>query len=286
MHLEGQRDKILRNEDLTDTVRAFLEEEIDTLLDTHIGTDDAGESSLDDLSTAVVAIGLPEHDVSEERLAELRGHEAIRAELYDIVDRQLSAREADVGENDWALVERLVLLRTVDSLWVEHLTELDDLRRGIHLRGYAQTDPINAFKVEAYRLYQELQGLIRHQVATTILRVSVVRQPQQAPQPMTMVAPIGAASGDGRGASPDGRAGGTAGTLGASGVGSSGVAAAVPLAAGPMAGSGARAGRVPAGVAGASASGAAAVGPDGRKLGRNDQCWCGSGKKFKRCHGA
>ena len=82
------------------------------------------------------------------------------------------------------MVERLVLLRTIDSLWVEHLTELDDMRRGIGLRGYAQQDPLNEFRREAYRLYEELSGLIRHQVASSIFRVTVTRQPQEA-APMT-----------------------------------------------------------------------------------------------------
>ena len=264
-----ERDKILRNEDLTETVRAFLGDEIDALVDEHLVGSDPDEWSIDELSKAFAALGLPERDVAESRLRALGGPEPMRVELHEVVDRQLAEREREVGESDWAMVERLVLLRTVDSLWVEHLTELDDLRRGIHLRGYAQTDPVNAFKVEAFRLYQELQGLIRHHVATAILRVSIVRQPQQAAQPLPMARPLGGALA--------GREGDDRATAGA----------AMPLAASPMARAGARAGRIPAAAAGAAGlAGAAAAGPGGRKLGRNDPCWCGSGKKFKRCHGA
>ena len=94
--------------------------------------------------------------------------------------RQLAiadGRGAEAGEAEWALVERMVLLRTIDSLWVEHLTEIDDMRRGIGLRGYAQQDPLNEFRREAFELYGELRELIRHQVATTIFRVTVTRQP-------------------------------------------------------------------------------------------------------------
>ena len=58
-----------------------------------------------------------------------------------------------------------MLLRTIDSLWVEHLTEVDDTRRGIGLRGYAQQDPLNEFRKEAFRLYEELRDFIRRQVA-------------------------------------------------------------------------------------------------------------------------
>ena len=98
--------------------------------------------------------------------------------LRELADATLEAKEAEVGETDWAMVERLVLLRTIDSLWVEHLTELDDMRRGIGLRGYAQQDPLNEFRREAFRLYEELRDLIRHQVASTIFRVTVTRQAQ------------------------------------------------------------------------------------------------------------
>ena len=100
-----------------------------------------------------------------------------REHIRDLADEQLAAKQAEVGEEDWKTVERLVLIRTIDSLWVEHLTELDDMRRGIGLRGYAQQDPLNEFKREAFQLYDELRGLIRHGVASSIFRVTVTRQP-------------------------------------------------------------------------------------------------------------
>ena len=87
--------------------------------------------------------------------------ETIGGPLRDLADDKLAAKSAEVGEEDWKTVERLVLIRTIDSLWVEHLTELDDMRRGIGLRGYAQQDPLNEFKREAFALYDELRDLIR-----------------------------------------------------------------------------------------------------------------------------
>src|SRR5204863_7002090 len=122
------------------------------------------------------------------------GKEGIGAHLSELAEQRLAEKEAEVGETDWALVERLVLVRVIDSLWVEHLTELDDMRRGIGLRGYAQQDPLNEFKKEAFSLYEELRSLIRHQVATTVFRVSVTRQAPPPPQPMPMVAPIRSSS--------------------------------------------------------------------------------------------
>src|SRR5207344_1218536 len=119
-------------------------------------------------------------------LWEVHSREAIIDHVRDLADDRLAAKAAEVGEEDWKTVERLVLIRTIDSLWVEHLTELDDMRRGIGLRGYAQQDPLNEFRREAFRMYEELRDLIRHGVASTIFRVTVTREPApgDAPRPM------------------------------------------------------------------------------------------------------
>ena len=122
---------------------------------------------------------------------------------------------------------RAVILRSIDQLWVEHLTEVDDLRRGIGLRGYAQEDPLNAFKKEAFKLYDEFQGLIRVSIGRSILRVSVVQQ--EAPRPKIVAT-------------------------------SSASTTSAPAPKAPV---------------------VAAAG-----VGRNDPGPCGSGKKYKQCHGA
>ena len=119
----------------------------------------------------------PGEGLGADELWDVGGREAVAEHIREIADARLDAREQEVGEADWGQVERIVLLRTIDSLWVEHLTEIDDMRRGIGLRGYAQQDPLNEFRREAYRLYEELRGLIRHGVASSIFRVTVQRQP-------------------------------------------------------------------------------------------------------------
>ena len=175
----AERDKVLHNEDLTETVQSFLDEEVEALVDTHLVGEDPGDWNLDGLSSALAAMGLTGEGTSADELWELRSREAIAVHVRDLADERLAAKAAEVGEEDWKTVERLVLIRTIDSLWVEHLTELDDMRRGIGLRGYAQQDPLNEFKREAFQLYDELRGLIRHGVASSIFRVTVTRQPPQ-----------------------------------------------------------------------------------------------------------
>ena len=281
----AERDKVLHNEDLTDTVRAFLDEELDALLDQHCASEQPDDWGMESLSMALRALGLDGPGTSEDELWEAGGREALAGHLHALADARLEAKEAEVGEVDWAMVERLVLLRTIDSLWVEHLTELDDMRRGIGLRGYAQQDPLNEFKKEAFSLYDQLQGLIRHQVATTIFRVQVVRQPSApTPDEAQLAASLAAGatamtSGPRAGATP-----GLAATAAAASTravtrgGDLGGVVARGLPTGPAI----RAMQQQVGDrAVAPAKGA---GP-GAKLGRNDPCHCGSGLKYKKCHG-
>ena len=115
--------------------------------------------------------------------------------MVDAVAEAYERKRTETGEEGIAVLERVVLLRVIDSLWVEHLTAVDDMRRGIGLRAYSQRDPLNEFKVEAYRMFDELKDTIRHDVTHTIFRVSVAREPAAQPTP----------SGDGRSPRPDRR---------------------------------------------------------------------------------
>ena len=166
----AERDKVLRNEDLTETVRAFLDEDIDALVDPHLSRT-ARAVGHRRPHGGLKRMGIGPDEVTEDELLRPRLPRGDHEHLARSSPTKLDAKEAEVGE-EWAMVERFVLLRTIDSLWVEHLTELDDMRRGIGLRGYAQQDPLNEFRKEAFRLYEELRGFIRHQVASTIFRVT------------------------------------------------------------------------------------------------------------------
>jgi len=179
------------------------------------------------------------------------------------------------------------------------------MRRGIGLRGYAQQDPLNEFRKEAFRLYEELSDLIRRQVATTIFRVSVRRESETVPL-----------SGPGQPARPVGDGSNGSGTNGASGGGAVAAGVAAVAAASTAAGAAAR-GPIGAGQAAMRQPGMTGAGPisglpsdpmksarevpgdaaaasgtrpgftpSGARIGRNDPCWCGSGQKYKRCHGA
>ncbi len=286
----AERDKVLHNEDLTSTVQDFIDEEIDTLVDSHLQGETQEQWDYDGLADAIKAMGLTGDGLSADELWDVGGREAVSEHLKDIADARLAEREAEIGEADWAQVERIVLLRTIDSLWVEHLTEVDDMRRGIGLRGYAQQDPLNEFRREAYRLYEELRGLIRHGVASSIFRVTVQRQPP----PDSGLAKALAAGADALRAADTTNGGArqpAPATATAAAAGSAVLRGALPAA--PTARNVTESlGDAPvapgaAGGGNGASSGGARPGytPTGERIGRNDPCWCGSGQKYKKCHG-
>ncbi|HEY2916972.1 MAG TPA: preprotein translocase subunit SecA, partial [Candidatus Limnocylindrales bacterium] len=299
----AERDKVLRNEDLTETIRAFLDEEIDDLVTRHLsgasGSDHASEEGMAELLQELQRMGIGADKVSADDLIELGPAGAVAEHIKDVADELLAAREAEIGTESWPQVERFVLLRTIDSLWVEHLTELDDMRRGIGLRGYSQQDPLNEFKKEAFGLYDELTGFIRHGVANAILRVQI--QPQAPPPgPFAMqgpgqLAPDGrngnGRNGNGRGAGAPGpgaastgvRAPGTAILAGGAATGTA--ASRIMGPSGNGAAPGAKGQPGATGQPGAPAQARPGYTPAGAKIGRNDACWCGSGLKYKKCHG-
>jgi len=309
----AERDKVLRNEDLTETVREFLDQEIEAMADTYVGGMSPSEWNLEGLSAALRAMGLEGDETSEGALDEAAtSRETLVEHLKNLADAQIEAREQEHGGEVWSQVERFVLLRTIDSLWVEHLTELDDMRRGIGLRGYAQQDPLNEFRKEAFRLYEELSDLIRRQVATTIFRVSVKREPQTVPLPgpgqparhthadgsIHPGPPHDEAPSNGAARAATAVAAGAATTVasGAASPLSGGQAALRQPASAPLADPSAirglaadpmRTARQSPGDANATnGSPRAGFTPSGARIGRNDPCWCGSGQKYKKCHGA
>ncbi|MGD8683128.1 MAG: preprotein translocase subunit SecA [Chloroflexota bacterium] len=299
-----ERDKVLHNEDLSETVLAFVEQELAGVIDAHLGEVEA-EWDFEGLSESLGALGLTGDAFSADALDEQGGRDDIVEYINDRAADALDAREQEYGEEVWALVERAVLLRAIDTLWVEHLTELEDFRRGVGLRGYGGRDPLVEFKREAFSLYDELRGFIQHQVASTIFRVSVQRREEAAapgePQAMPTLSPEQLAKlksgGNGAPAQPGSAiparsAGGTvtpATSSGGSATATSGatVTATTQLLPGlqPQSPRNVQLQKGDQQVDTGQARSANQA-PDGEKLGRNDPCWCGSGKKYKRCHGA
>ena len=193
-----------------------------------------------------------------------------QSELIELVTedaiRQYDAREADLGEELMRALERFLLLQIIDERWREHLHDMDYLREGIHLRGFAQIEPLVAYKNEAFTLFEDLMNSVWTDFARLVFHVEVQRE-----------APNGNA---GAPPPPNARSYQPGGS-------STGGASRVSYSSGASAGAGA--------LAAAAGTVEEEEVPDhveqrrvssDEQLGRNDPCWCGSGKKFKRCHGA
>jgi preprotein translocase subunit SecA len=222
----------------------MLDEEVGSLVADHTGAEYASEWNRDGLKTQLATM-VPSLTAADLRIIDdAREQGPLVEALTDLVRERYEAKRHETGDEGIAILERLVLLRVIDSLWVEHLTAIDDMRRGIGLRAYSQRDPLNEFKIEAYGMFDELKGTIRHDVTHTIFRVSVQAQPLQ-PRPVARNVTEGRAA-----------IGGTE-SVQASAQGGDG-----------------------------QNGGTREAVRSGPKIGRNDPCWCGSGKKFKKCHGA
>src|SRR5262245_11956231 len=279
----GERDKILRTENLREVVLEMVGRAIDTHVDAFTAAEHAEDWDLEGLARAVSQMfPLPE-DTSLEAWGNLSQDE-LREELHGLADEAYEQKETRLGVDPMRQVERAVMLHVIDRLWIDHLTAMDELREGIGLRAYGQRDPLVEYKNEAYNQFQSLLQGIQDEIVHTIYRVELQRVPpspppvmqaQQAIHPAPEQA-IGQATLDeehtAESALPAARANGPP---------------ASPVDPKAVFGRGAR----------APAERAMATNRDGEvarrpsaparaaKVGRNDPCPCGSGKKYKHCHG-
>jgi len=168
-----------------------------------------------------------------------------------------------------------VLLQIIDNRWREHLYEMDYLREGIHLRGFAQIDPLVAYKNEGFMMFEELMASIWQEFARVIFHVEVNVEPKQREQL------------EAQRAAPQNvnYSGGTEEGQPSALRDAAAQAAAPAAAAGQTATAPARPATPESVTSGNGENPTTVVKSENEKLGRNDPCWCGSGKKFKNCHG-
>jgi len=254
----GERNRILEGVDTRKNVVGMLVDELENVLKNNSGDHD---ESRDLLVNEVREILPPEDVPSLEEMAAL-GDE-LSDEILDRAEDRYEQVEEMVGEENMRKVEHWLLLESIDFHWREHLTAVEDLRNSIGLQAYAQVDPLVAFKREGFDMFQQLQENIRRQVARTVFKVRMVEQTTAAPTPAPQPQP-GPDGTDEAPAAPTGRH-----------------AAPVLARSSAPAVAQLRTNRDDPPAAGRPVGAATAA-----KVGRNDPCYCGSGKKFKKCHGA
>ncbi|HEX5763098.1 MAG TPA: preprotein translocase subunit SecA [Solirubrobacterales bacterium] len=265
------RREILEGRDMSDIARDELEGVVERLVDEYTPGDVLDEWDMAELEKQLRQIW----PVSVE-VASLRPEQIDRERLKDELDEDAmhayDERQKQLGEELMRYLERSILLSVIDNRWREHLYDMDYLREGIHLRGFAQIDPLVAYKNEGFAMFEELMHSIWEEFSKLVFNAQIEVDPAQLERSF-------GANGERQPAALD-YSGGTMesqpSALGQMGTaaGGVGVAAAVE---GNGGGDGAA---VPQAVE--------TVVKDEREkeVGRNDPCWCGSGKKFKKCHGA
>jgi preprotein translocase subunit SecA len=257
MVIYEQRRAVLEGQDLSDEVRQWIEEVVEGAVD-QFATEEGEGWDLDLLCEAMHT--LYGSDVSAAELREDFSGSFDRQALVD--DFSEDAQEA-YGEKERQLgtellreLERYVILQVVDTRWREHLESMDYLREGVHLRAMAQKDPLVEYTQEGHQMFEELGRAIREEVVFTLFHAELAPDvaadltPQEAP----------AVDGGGLAYSHESMAGSDAISAAFGGNGEAEFVA-VPRT-------------------------EQRVVAETEKLGRNDPCWCGSGKKYKKCHGA
>ena len=244
----GQRNELMAVEDISETVNAVREEVVENTIDGFIPPQSLEEqwdvAGLEKAVESEFAVKLPLQEWldADDNLHE----ETLRQKIQESVKEAYQAKEELVGADTMRMFEKQVMLQVLDTLWKEHLSNMDHLRQGIGLRAYAQKNPRQEYKRESFELFQQMLDSVKLDTIRFLSRVQVrsreevealeqQRQEAQERQQLQMqhdeVSPLG---GEPQ-AQPE--------------------SAAQPFV------------------------------REGRKVGRNDPCPCGSGKKYKQCHG-
>jgi preprotein translocase subunit SecA len=219
----ADRRAVVQGEDMSGKIEEFISGEVEDIVARNT-SEKSGELNLEAIVDAYKTL-IPNAGADVALLTGLDANEIVDALIEDAT-RAYNDVEARFGGEIMRKVERQIMLAVIDRLWIEHLTEMDDLREGVGLQAYGQRDPLVVYKTEGYRMFQQLLDNMQHDVVHTLYRV----QPAAAEQPvqtrMTQEVTTNRESENGR---------------------------------------------APA---------------RSKKIGPNDRCYCGSGKKYKFCHGA
>ncbi|MEO0711791.1 MAG: SEC-C metal-binding domain-containing protein, partial [Pseudomonadota bacterium] len=251
-----QRLEIMGAEDIAEVTRDMRHQVIEDLVDTYMPPKSyADQWDIEGLKAAVqetLALEVPVEDWADEEGVE---NEEILERLEQSADEFMASKAVQFGTEQMRQIEKQVLLQTIDAKWREHLLTLEHLRSVVGFRGYAQRDPLNEYKTEAFQLFEGLLDGLRSDVTQRLSRLQPLSQEQQQELIKQLQQQQQAAA----------AAGANAGATSAPATGRA--------------------------TARSAARGVAAEGFDENDRatwsnpGRNDACPCGSGKKFKHCHG-
>jgi preprotein translocase subunit SecA len=256
------RREILEGRDISETARDELEGVIERLVEEYTPGDVLEDWDMGEMETQLRLIWPVGIDVAT-LAPETVDREKLKDDLDDDAMSAYDDREGQLGEELMRHLERSILLQVIDNRWREHLFDMDYLREGIHLRGFAQIDPLVAYKNEGFIMFEELMHSIWDEFSKLVFHAEIEVEPSQgngngAFEPSALDYSGGTAEGQPSALEQVAVAGGAAvDTAAAQAVGGGGLDVVETV-----------------------------VKDEHEKVGRNDPCWCGSGKKYKKCHGA
>jgi preprotein translocase subunit SecA len=221
-----ERGKILSGADLKANILSMVADEIGSVVDARLGDQHGIDWDIPGLLADVATVFPPPPSLNASTLSEMKPKQ-IEEKLIELAEALYEQREKEIGADNMRVLERMVMLQTMDRLWIEHLTAMENMRLQAGWQTLRQVRSVDAYKSTGYQQFQTLLATIQHDVAHTIYHVTIVRReaPEAEPSPMARAA-------------------------------------------------------VPSG-----GSGKQKLKAGGRKIGRNEPCPCGSGKKYKYCCG-
>jgi preprotein translocase subunit SecA len=256
MVIYEQRRRVLDGEDLSDQVREWIRETVEAGVAQFTDAEFPEEWDLEGLVANMQSLYGTDITAAELREeVDVSSREALEDEFVEDALETYDEREQEFGSELAREIERYVILQTVDQRWREHLEAMDYLREGVHLRAFAQKDPLVEYRGEGHIMFEELSRTIREEVVFTLFHVAVqleqpALEPMHAPEANLHYEHETAA--------------------GAEAIAAAGSSAATAV----------------AGPATSALPTTSQAVNEHKDIGRNDPCWCGSGQKYKKCHGA
>lgn len=238
-----QRNELMSLDDISDSVEVIRDDVVNNLINAYVAPESIEEQwDLEGLEESIEGEFGVQCDVRAWLKDDESLHEAtLREKILDSIVNEYKVKEEEASSETIRHIEKAVMLQVLDTQWKEHLAMMDQLRQGIHLRGYAQKNPKQEYKRESFEMFTEMLDRIKHEVVTILSRVQV-RSDEEIE---AMEAQRRQSSGEIEYQHEDASAMGT----------SESEEEHTPFV------------------------------RDGKKVGRNDPCPCGSGKKYKQCHG-
>jgi preprotein translocase subunit SecA len=280
----GYRDRILEGEDISQTARERLADAVDRLCREYMASEHSEEWELPAMFTQLEQMyptAIAVEDVDPDAVE----RESLIVELREDVVRAYEEREQELGSGLMRALERYTLLQIIDDRWREHLHDMDYLREGIHLRGFAQIDPLVAYKNEAYEMFRGLMNTIWEEFGRFLFHVDVQVESDNGDAPAPPTGQTWTPTSSSSSTSSLSYSGGTAADQPS--------ALAAARQAGPVGDRADAMAQNGDGYVDGAVEEAVSVPAvqtrrvdESERVGRNDPCWCGSGRKFKKCHGA